>query len=335
MDGPDPVTRIWEQGQVRTIRSGEFWLAGERVVVDGRTYQRGAMYVAWQAPAQVTRPYPVVLVHGGAVQGTEWRTTPDGRPGWADRLVDAGYAVFVVDRPTQGRSPLHADVDGPVGPAFSYEEGEQVFFPSAGRAAHTQWPIEDGDSGRLDEFIAAYGPLPVDIETWQRLDTARLADLVDRLGPCVVFTHSASGSDGWLLADARPGLVEAIVSVEPMGPPFGHTPNIGTLSWGLTAVPVGYDPPRRSPDEVRAADPDTLRIPALADVPVLVVASETSPQGRYAGEMVDFLARAGARAELLDLAAEGVHGNGHGLIYEKNSDESLRLVLDWLATAED
>ena len=107
--GGEAATRIWEQGHARTIRTGEFWLPGERVVVDGRTYQHGAMYVTWQAPETVSRPHPVVLVHGRAVQGTEWMTTPDGRPGWAHRLVDAGYAVFVVDRPTQGRSPLHPD----------------------------------------------------------------------------------------------------------------------------------------------------------------------------------------------------------------------------------
>ena len=133
---------LWETVAARTTRRGDFWVPGDRVLVDSKNYQRGAMYVSWEAPAEVTRPYPVVLVHGGAVQGTEWLDTPDGRPGWAQRLVDAGYAVFVVDRPTQGRSPLHPDVDGPIGPAFSYEEARAVFFPDAARERHTQWPVD-------------------------------------------------------------------------------------------------------------------------------------------------------------------------------------------------
>ncbi|WP_158507589.1 hypothetical protein [Tanticharoenia sakaeratensis] len=29
----------------------------------------------------------------------------------------------------------------------------------------------------------------------------------------------------------------------------------------------------------------------------------------------------------------GVHGNGHGLIYEKNSDAALAPVLAWLASS--
>ncbi|WP_028933630.1 hypothetical protein [Pseudonocardia spinosispora] len=31
-----------------------------------------------------------MLVHDGLLQGTEWSDTPDGRPGWAQRLVEAG-----------------------------------------------------------------------------------------------------------------------------------------------------------------------------------------------------------------------------------------------------
>ena len=325
---------VWENVAPRRVRRGNFWIPGERVEVGGTTCQHGAMYVAWEAPAEVTRARPVVLVHGGAVQGTEWLDTPDGRPGWAQRLVDHGYPVFVVDRPTQGRSPVHPDVDGALGPAFSYEEGAAVFFPESARAAHTQWPIADGDARALDAFIAAYGPLPADIAAWQRLDTARLVDLFDLIGPAVVVTHSASGSDGWLVADARPDLVRAVVTVEPMGPPFGTTPGIGTLSWGLTALPLGFDPPRSSPADVRAADPASLRVPALRDLPVAVVAGETSAQAAYAPEMVAFLRRAGAAAELIDLPALGIRGNGHGLIYEKNSDEALQPVLDWLDRLE-
>ena len=39
----------------------------------------------------------------------------------------------------------------------------------------------------------------------------------------------------------------------------------------------------------------------------------------------------GAAAELLHLPDHGVRGNGHGLIYEKNSDAALQPVLRWLA----
>ena len=65
-------------------------------------------------PAQVRRPYPIVLVHGGGGQGLDWMGTPDGRPRLgADPCCEEGYKVYVVDRPGHGRSPYHPDVDGP------------------------------------------------------------------------------------------------------------------------------------------------------------------------------------------------------------------------------
>ncbi len=186
------------------------------------------------------------------------------------------------------------------------------------------------DAEAFDTFIAPFGPLPDDIAVWQKLDQDRLASLLGKIGPAVLVTHSASGSDGWLVADRCPELVVAIVTVEPMGPPFGKTPNIGALNWGLTAVPVTYDPPRATPEEVRDAEPATLRIPALKGMPVAVVSGEVSPQSKYAPQMVEFLKQAGAAVDALHLPDLGIHGNGHGLIYEKNSDEAIQPVLHWL-----
>ena len=60
------------------------------------------MYVEYMIPAQVRHPFPVVLVHGGGGQGTDWMGTPDGRPGWFQYLVQEGYKVYVVDRPGTG-----------------------------------------------------------------------------------------------------------------------------------------------------------------------------------------------------------------------------------------
>lgn len=332
MDTTTEPRSFWAATPARTSRRGHFWITGDRVTVDGKTFQRGPMFVAWEAPERVTQRHPVVLVHGGLLQGTEWLDTPDGRPGWAQRLVEAGYAVLVVDRPGHGRSPYHPDVIGAMAEPFSYEEGRHVFFPPEAAEAQTQWPFARDDDDALDAFIAPFGGLPADLAASQEMDTDRLARLLDRIGPAIVVTHSASGPDGWLLADRRPGLVAAVVSVEPMGPPFSTTPGIGSLEWGLTAAPVSFDPPRADAEEVRAADPATLRIPALTGLPVAVVTGETAVFATYAPAIVDFLRTAGAAAEHLHLPDHGVLGNGHGLIYETNSDEALQPVLRWLDT---
>ena len=319
----------WTTAPVRSIRRGHVWIPGERVSLDGQTYQRGPMFVEWETPERVTRPWPIVLMHGGGFQGTEWFDTPDGRPGWAQRLVEAGYAVLGGDRPGHGRSPFHVDTLGPMGPPFSYEGGRRIYC-SGDDARHTQWPFPPEDEGAMDEFIAGYGPLPADLELSETLDADRVAALLDRVGPAVLLTHSASGPDGWLVADRRPALVKAIVAVAPMGPPFAEIPNIGPMRWGATAAPMRFEPPVDDPEVVRRAEPGALRLPALVGLPILVVTAEASAFAAASPPTVAFLNGAGGSAELLHLPDHGVHGNGHGLIYEKNSDAALRPVLDWL-----
>ena len=112
--------------------------------------------------------------------------------------------MFVVERPTQGRSPFSPEIVGKMGPAFAYQEGEAVFFPPETLQQHTQWLFSKDDAEKFDEFIAAFGPLPEDITVWQTVDADRLAKLLDRIGPAVLVTHSASGSDGgWLRISDR------------------------------------------------------------------------------------------------------------------------------------
>ena len=319
----------WAKARARTVRRGHFWVPGERVVLAGKTYQRGPMFVAWEAPERVTRPWPIVLMHGGGFQGTEWFDTPDGRPGWAQRLVEAGFAVLVVDRPGHGRSPFHVETLGAMGPPFSYEGGQSIYFPGDDER-HTQWPFEPNDDAAMDEFIAGYGPLPADLEVSQTMDADRMAMLLDWIGPALLITHSASGPDGWLVADRRPHLVKAIAAVEPMGPPFAAIPNIGSMTWGPTAAPLRFEPHVGNPDTLRNAEPGALRLPSLTGLPILIVTAEASAFAKASPPTAEFLNAAGASAELLHLPDRGVHGNGHGLIYEKNSDEALAPVLEWL-----
>ena len=319
----------WTTAPARTVRRGHFWIPGERVGQGGSTCQRGPMYVEWEAPATVTRPYPIVLMHGGGFQGTEWFDTPDGRPGWAQRLVEAGYAVLVVDRPGHGRSPFHIQTLGAMGPAFSYEAGQRIYFPGDDER-HTEWPFAVDDARAMDEFVAGYGPLPADLALAQTLDADRMAALLDRIGPAILVTHSASGPDGWLVADRRPALVKAIAAIEPMGPPFADIPNIGPMRWGPTAAPLRFDPHVADAEAVRHAPPGSLRLPSLVGMPILIVTAEASAFAAASPPTADFLNAVGASAELLHLPDHGVHGNGHGLTYEKNSDEALAPVWRWL-----
>lgn len=319
----------WQHAVVRTLRRGHFWIPGDRIEQEGLTYQRGPMYVEWEAPEKISYPYPVVLMHGGGFQGTEWFDTPDGRPGWAQRFVENGYVVLVIDRPGHGRSPFHVKTTGEMGPAFSYESGQQIYFPGTDKR-HTQWPFAADNHTAMDEFIAGYGPLPADLSFSQTMDADRMAALLDLIGPAILVTHSASGPDGWLTADRRPELVKMIVAIEPMGPPFADIPNIGKMSWGPAAAPLEFKPKIEHPEELQKRAPGSYCLPSMLDKPVLMVTAEASAFAAASPPTAAFLNAAGASVELLHLPDHGVLGNGHGFIYEKNSDEALAPILAWM-----
>src|SRR3954447_3701812 len=320
-------------GAVFNGRRGHFWVGTERVSGPAGTAPYGRMYVEWLGPAEGTKTYPILLVHGGGGQGTDYLGTPDGRPGWAQMLVEEGWAVYVVDRPGHGRSPLDPAVLGDIGPSFPYEAMPAIFLPPQGSHPtahlHSQWPgsgdVETDEA--VDQFISGAGPMLTDFPAAQALEGERIAELLDRTGPAIVVANSAGGPSGFLAADRNPENVKALIEVETIGPPFAELPPLGvTLSWGLTAAPMGYDPPVSDPAEL---DGKPRAIPSLQGFPIAVVSGEASPFLHFDEQVVDFLKAAGADVERVRLADHGVHGNGHGMMLERNNREALQVLLDW------
>src|SRR5690348_4715 len=68
-----------------------FWYGVEHATLARGTVCNGMqMYVEHWIPRQVRQPYPVVLIHGGYGQGSDWLSTPDGRRGWASLFLEQG-----------------------------------------------------------------------------------------------------------------------------------------------------------------------------------------------------------------------------------------------------
>jgi pimeloyl-ACP methyl ester carboxylesterase len=282
------------------------------------------MYVEWAGRAAAgseERP-SLILIHGGGGQGLDWLGTPDGRPGWAPELARRGHRVYTVDRPGHGRGAHHAaalvsDKNPPAAPPTA--EGLAVLFRSPDGVhptAHlqTQWPGDGGAPGSdpaILHLVASCRSMPTDLAVAHALERQLGAELVDRVGPSILFTHSAGGPAGWLIAAARPEQVRAIVALEPFGPPFRPAADgLPGLPHGLTAVPLDG---------------------SLNDIPVLLVTAEASLLGHFDTEVRDYLADAGANVRLMRLADHGVHGNGHGMIFERNNIEVLDAVMEQLA----
>jgi pimeloyl-ACP methyl ester carboxylesterase len=291
---------------------GHFFTAVTEVEHELGTSVTG-MHVQYQIPADV-RHDPLILVHGGGGQGLDMLATPDGREGWATLFLRRGFPVYVVDRPGMGRSPYH--------PAIYGEQVASFAGPApAGLPEHTQWP---GDGSRADpalaQFLAGQESLPGNLVAAHEAMRDGAAALLDRIGPAVVLTHSMGGPFGWLAADVRWEQVRAIIAVEPLGPPFVLLPGIGKVRYGLTAIPLSY-----GTDEVGGEAKLTL-----GDLPIAVVTAESSGHAPADRETADYLRRCGARVSEMRLAELGIRGNGHAMMLERNNDEIVTALTNWV-----
>lgn len=340
---------------VTTSRRGSFWVGTEPVRTDAGTFARGPMYVEWEAPAEDSGAVPWVLVHGGGGQGTDYLTTPDGRLGWSRLLVAHGKTVFVPDRPGHGRSPHHPDILGAMAPAMSAETLRPIFVPPPDGPdsnpvshLHTRWPggREPGEA-IYDQWLAPAGPMLADWAAMHALERDRIGELLERIGPAVLVTHSAGGPGAFLAADARPERVAALIAIETVGPPFLKVPARGIdLAWGLAAAPLTFEPPAASPSELALVTeqrddlgpvPLTLQeepartLPNLGRFPIAVVTAESSRFTLFDRHLVAFLEQAGCDVELVRLADRGVHGHGHGMMLELGNEEALGVLEKWVA----
>src|SRR5580765_6153707 len=62
------------------------------------------MYVQFVKLAHPKSKLPLLLWHGGGLSGATWETKPDGKPGWQQFFLNAGYDVYVSDAVERGRA---------------------------------------------------------------------------------------------------------------------------------------------------------------------------------------------------------------------------------------
>ena len=348
-------------------RHGFFYAGGEYVGPLGPSGDEvtmgGAMYVEVMVPREVRSPYPVVFLHGAGQTGVDWLQTPDGRPGWAYDFLDMGYVVYLQDYPARGRSQYVPGVDGTAERSNlnirTAPNLEEIFTASAVRAdfpqadRHTQWPGGGLMGDRIfDDFVKSQVQfLGGERQTTLAVD-ANVA-LLDMIGtPVILLTHSQGGAFGWLIADARPNLVKAIVTSEPAAPPIRgvNTSSVsynqgGGLSWGVAGSPITYDPPVTDPSQLATrleAEAEPGKVPCyvqqeparklanLQDIPVLFLNGEGGYHRIFDHCLAKWLNQAGVATDYVEMETAGLPGNGHMMMLEANSADIASYIGGWL-----
>ena len=342
-------------------RQGYFYVGGHYDKAHKEEHMVGQLYAEFQIPANKTHPYPIVMIHGGSQTGVDWIGTPDGREGWQQYFLRRGYTVYVIDQVARGRAPYHQEFYGPQSnqdltfDLQRFAAGEKYnLWPQA--KLHTQWPgkAEPGDP-TFDNYYASNVPSMADRTTQRQMNIDALIALMDKIGPAIILVHSQSGAYPWTAAQKRPNLVKGIVALEPSGPPVHDVVFVGPpkwfeddkplKTWGLTDTPLDYipaatkDSPLQFEQEAKPDKPDLMRCWLQKErarkfvglqQPILVVGAESSFYAPYNLCTSKYLAQAGAHPTAIQLADIGIHGNGHMMMIEKNSDQVAGVVYDWL-----
>jgi pimeloyl-ACP methyl ester carboxylesterase len=335
------IARNSESMALRLADQGGFFVGIKRKTMPYGTIPQGQMFVQYMIPAEQRYPYPIVMVHGGGGQGTHMMGL-GRRPGWVHYFVQAGYAVYWLDRPSYGRSPYHPDALSPshlpnVPPYEPLLEATNVFKTG-------QWPGPGGiDDPFINQFMACESGNTADEAFHTDLVWPGGVELVDRIGPCILHTHAFGGFFAWGVADRRPALVKGIACMEINGNPFERQ-----LRWGLTASPMTYDPPvtdvkqftlvdRTPPPDSPRPNPASYKLQAeparkwknLARIPIAWLTSEFGAGGSPVAN-VEFLKQVGCSVEMLRLRDYGISGNGNLMLMERNNHEVFAVLRDWL-----
>lgn len=346
--------------------TGFFYVGGSYVGAPGKEVMDGSEYVEVMVPKKIRHPYPIVFLHGAGQTGTDWLQTPDGRAGWAYFFLKQGYTIYMVDYPARGRSPYNPNADGDgaltTRTALQLEQiwtdiGNQGKWPQAKK--FTQWPGDGPNKGKMgdpvfDDFARTQVQFLSGGVPQAKLNLAAHIALLEKIAsPVIIISHSQGGEFGWQIADARPKLVKAIISAEPGGPPIqnvdpakiAYTGSAG-YAWGVTSLPLHYDPPISDPAELhpvleaKADDPDTVpcyvqqepahKLVNMKDIPVLDVSTQASYHRVFDSCIPKWLKQAGVPTQYVKLEDVGITGNEHELMLDKNSDQIAKYFADWL-----
>ncbi len=337
-------------GPITIERQGSFFVGGRQVKAAGtydaistaaptnagQTYWIDQMYVQYQIPLNA-RKLPLVLVHGGSGTGVSWETTPDGREGFQTIFLRRGFPVYIVDTPRGGRSGI---------PSFNGDFGKldnaQQIIPARstrpGREhAWSRWRLgpqypdtfatQAFPMNAVEPFLKGVRPITSDDP---EVISRALAELLDKIGPAIVVTHSNGGVWGWTLGMRSPN-VKAIVSYEPsfifpQGDLLPAQPGVRTTQAPVAPVPP-QDFAKLTKFPVQIVFGDNIPKQPVPDLP----ADGRRLQLLDAPLFVDALNQRGGKASLLHLPDAGLRGNSHFMFSDLNNVEVADQLSAFLA----
>ena len=218
---------------------------------------------------------------------------------------------------------------------------------------YTQWPSDSPKKGTMGDPVFdnfAKGQMQF-VNNQAELAVPAGIALLDKISkPVILLTHSQGGGIGFNVADERPNLIAGMVAIEPGGPQIGNVDTAKAAytrtnpdSWGLTPMPMKYDPPFASPSDIKVhlepserpgdevgcymQDQPVHKLVNYQNMHILSISAEGTYHRVFDVCIPKWLNQAGAKDDFVRLEDVGIHGNMHEMFsgpQQRRSDQVHR-----------
>jgi pimeloyl-ACP methyl ester carboxylesterase len=299
-----------EAGELRLRDFGSRYVGyTTQAAANGSVDVLNPMFVQYLLPARTRHKFPIVFIHGGGGQGTDWLQTPDGRDGWVDYFVADGWDVYVVDRPGHGRSQSNPSCgDGKV------RVGNSAPIARLSTSAPTVWP--GGEPTPTNPAVIGWTASSTTAPyCGDALAAQKISALLDEIGPAVLLAHSAGGGSTFRVPDLNRAKVVGVIGFEPAGANpaaagFNNSAPLMTNWKAEPALPASFAAVDKNGCAMQGNNPSKLV--NYANLPIVLVATEMGTMSHDAlncGTAV--WQQAGAKASSVYLPDRGLKGGGH------------------------
>jgi pimeloyl-ACP methyl ester carboxylesterase len=290
------------------------------------------LFVQYLLPARRRHDYPIVFIHGGGGQGTDWLETPDGRDGWVDYFVADGWDVYVVDRPGHGRAQSNSSCgNGQV------RVGNSAIISRLSTSSPSVWPggAPTPTNDAVVGWTASSATAPY---CGDALAAQTISALLDEIGPAVLLAHSAGGGSTFRVPDLNPDKVVGVIGFEaagsnPTAPGFNSSPALITAWKTEPPLPASFAAVESNGCARQGDRPS--RLVNYADLPIVLVATEMGTSSKAAIECAASVwQQAGAKASAVYLPDRGLTGGGHFAMAQLDNAAYAKAFIELAAEIE-
>jgi pimeloyl-ACP methyl ester carboxylesterase len=323
--------------------------AGEILLGPDDSVTVDQMYVEYMLPNGKSR-IPVVMIHGAALSGKSYDTTPDGRMGWFEYFVRKSHPTYVVDQVGRARSGFNqaalnrrlAAAPTDVVPAAPTGTTAPTATPQAGTNLPGAVRANGPAAFRFGDRIGVwknfrFGPRFGEVYPDEKFPVEAIAELSKQAIPDLSSQVPTPNPTLNALADLALELDGAVLLSHSQSGPFPlHAALINAAGIrGVVAVEPGSCPSSFTDDQ----------IVALAKIPTLVLFGDNLAvdtglgaltwQGRLDGCRT-YAARikaSGGKVDIVHTPELGIRGNSHMLMQDRNNIEIADIIIKWIDAA--